>query len=126
VARSGSAEGEVHVSRTVKRALVIGAAAALVAGGGSAIAGAANGAGDDDDDGAAEISEASEEITDRAVIERASAVALKETGGGRVSEVEVADDGVAGYEVEVTREDGTEAEINVDRDFGIVSVEDDD
>ncbi len=66
------------------------------------------------------------EITDRAVVERVSAVALRETGGGTVTDVEAADEGVTGYGVEVAREDGTGVEANVGRDFKLVSVESDD
>jgi uncharacterized membrane protein YkoI len=99
---------------------VVGTALAVLAGSGAAIAGAS---GDDDD---AAPDRVSEEITDRAVVERASAVALRDTGGGTVTEVEVADDGLTGYGVEVRREDGTEVEVNVGRDFTVTSVERDD
>ena len=105
----------------IKRVLVVGTALAVLAGSGAAIAGAS---GDDDDDAAPD--RVSGEITDRTVVERASAVALRETDGGTVTEVEVADDGLTGYEVEVRREDGTEADVNVGRDFTVTSVERDD
>lgn len=103
-----------------KRVLVVGTALAVLAGSGAAIAGA-NG-----DDDAGEAPDRNEEITDRAVVERASAVALRETDGGTVTEVEVADDGLTGYGVEVRREDGTEVEVNIGRDFTVTAVERDD
>jgi uncharacterized membrane protein YkoI len=104
-----------------KRALVVGTALAVLAGSGAAIAGA-NG----DDDAGEAPDRVSEEITDRAVVERASAVALRETHGGAVTEVEVADDGLTGYGVEVRREDGAEVEVNIGRDFTVTAVERDD
>jgi uncharacterized membrane protein YkoI len=104
-----------------KRVLVVGTALAVLAGSGAAIAGA-NG----DDDAGEAPDRVSEEITDRAVVERASAVALRETDGGTVTEVEVADDGLTGYGVEVRRENGTEVEVNIGRDFTVTAVERDD
>jgi hypothetical protein len=38
----------------------------------------------------------------------------------------VADDGLTGYGVEVRREDGTEVEVNIGRDFTVTAVERDD
>jgi uncharacterized membrane protein YkoI len=94
---------------------VIAVVAALAAGG-ATIAGAA---GTGDDDG-----------SDRAIsgqaLDRASAVALKETGGGRVTETEVGDEEGA-YEVEVTRPDGSQVDVHLDKDFDVLgSVGDDD
>jgi uncharacterized membrane protein YkoI len=104
------------------RVVVVGTTIAVLAGGGAALAGASG----DDDDVSAAPDPPNHEVTDRAVAERASAVALRETGGGTVTEVEAADDGVTGYGVEVRREDGSEVEVNVGRDFKLVSVERDD
>jgi uncharacterized membrane protein YkoI len=101
----------------LKWGLAVGMGVAALAGG-AAIAGASG-----DDDGPGERDSASEQVTDRSVIERASAAALKETGGGTVSEVEAADDGQTGYEVEVDRPGGGSSEVNVDRSFKVVSVE---
>jgi uncharacterized membrane protein YkoI len=104
------------MSQKIRRVVVVGTTIAVLAGGGAALAGASS----DADDVSVE------EITDRAVVERASAVALRETGGGTITEVEAADDGVTGYEVEVRRKDGTEMEVNMGRDFELVSVASDD
>jgi uncharacterized membrane protein YkoI len=83
------------------------AAGALVAGG-AAIAGAAGG----DDD-----------ATDRAIsgaaLEKAKAVALADTPG-RVTGTEVGDE-ESYYEVEVTRPDGSQVDVQLDRDFHVVS-----
>ena len=51
---------------------------------------------------------------------RASAAALAEVGEGTVTGVE-AEDG--GYEVEVRRSDGSEADVELDRNFGVTGVE---
>jgi uncharacterized membrane protein YkoI len=91
------------------------AAVAVLAVGGTAIAGAAGG----DDD-----------ATDKAIsghaLDRASAAALAETGGGKVTETEVGDEEGA-YEVEVTRADGSQVDVHLDKDFNVLSsVGDDD
>lgn len=116
------------MSRNGRRALAFGATLAIAAGGGTALAGAASTGDDDADDAAQEerMERSSEDITDRAVIERATEAALAETGGGTVSAVEAADDGMTGYEVEVDSRDGTSTEVNLDRDFKVVSVAGDD
>jgi hypothetical protein len=91
-------------------------AALLVAlgaiGGGTAIA-----AGADDD------------ATDRpitgAALDRAKAAALAETRGGRVTGTEVGDED-SYYEVEVTLDDGSQVDVQLDRKFNVVSSEADD
>ena len=55
--------------------------------------------------------------------ERAKQAALKEAGGGRVLEVERADDGGPGHEVEIERPDGSAIEINVGDDGAILGTE---
>jgi hypothetical protein len=90
------------------------AAAAVVAavamiGAGLGIAGAAGG---DDDESP---------ITGDA-LERASAAALEHTGEGRVTETEVGDE-ESYYEVEVTLDDGTQVDVQLDEDFNVVGDE---
>ena len=58
-----------------------------------------------------------------ATLDEATAAALAETGGGTVTETEQ-EDGV--YEVEVTLDDGTEVEVELDGDFEVVATETDD
>ena len=53
---------------------------------------------------------------------RASEAALAHTGGGRVTETEVGDE-ESYYEVEVTLDDGTQVDVQLDRDFDVVSDE---
>jgi uncharacterized membrane protein YkoI len=104
------------MSSRLKRGLVAGAVIAALAVGGAAIAGATGGG---DDDG-------TEEPITGTALENASAAALEETGGGRVTETEVGDE-EGYYEVEVTRADGSQVDVHLDRDFNVMShVADDD
>ena len=86
---------------------VAGVVAALaVVGGGIGIAGAAGG---DDDE---------QPITGEA-LDKASEAALDETGGGTVTETEVGDE-ESYYEVEVTLDDGSQVDVQLDRGFNVV------
>jgi uncharacterized membrane protein YkoI len=91
-----------------KAKLLVGGALtmALVAGG-TGVAVAAGGGGD-----------AETPITGRALA-AASAAALAHAGGGRVTETEAGDEG-GFYEVEVTREDGSQVDVHLDRDFHVL------
>ena len=89
-----------------KTVLTGGAAVLLVAGG----VGAATAAGPGPD----ETGDPSLTAID---LQRASEAAVAAAGGGRVTAAEV-DDGA--YEVEVTLDDGTEVDVQLDRDFTVV------
>ncbi len=52
-------------------------------------------------------------------LDRASAAALEQTGGGRVTDTEAGDE-ESYYEVEVTAPDGSQADVQLDRDFNAV------
>ena len=80
---------------------------ALIAGG-AAMAGAAGG----DDD-------ATERPISGSALEKAKAAALA-AEPGRVTGTEVGDE-ESYYEVEVTRADGSQIDVQLDRDFGVVS-----
>src|SRR5688572_13401661 len=99
---------EEAMIRRSKVLIVCAAALAL----GAAGAGVAVATGDDD--------------TQRAIsggaLERASAAALEHTGGGEVSETEAGDE-ESYYEVEVTRPDGDQVDVQLDRDFNVVGGE---
>jgi uncharacterized membrane protein YkoI len=56
--------------------------------------------------------------------EASPAAALEQTGGGTVSETELGDE-ESYYEVEVTRDDGTQVDVQLDRDFNVVDDESD-
>jgi hypothetical protein len=89
------------------RLLVGGALTMALVAGGTGVAVAAGGGGD-----------AETPITGRALA-AASAAALAHAGGGRVTETEAGDeDGF--YEVEVTREDGSQVDVHLDRDFHVL------
>ena len=97
----------------IKGAVVAAVAIVALALGGAAIAGAAGG---DDDK------------TDKPIagqeLERAKAAALAETGGGKVTETEAGDEEGA-YEVEVTRADGSQVDVHLDKGFNVLSQADD-
>ena len=97
-----------------KRTIIISiAAAGALAAGGAAIAGAAGG----DDD-------ATEKPIAGSALERAKAAALADTPG-KVTETEAGDE-ESYYEVEVTRADGSQVDVQLDRDFNVVSASGDD
>jgi uncharacterized membrane protein YkoI len=91
------------------RAAIVATAIVGVAavGGGVALA-----AGGGDDDGT-ETSITGEEL------DRASAAALEHTGEGRVTETEVGDE-ESYYEVEVTLDDGSQVDVQLDKSFKVV------
>ena len=89
---------------------VVGAALAAAAATGTGIAAAGGGV----DDDATEVRITGTEL------DQASAAALESTGGGRVTSTEV-DDEESYYEVEVTREDGSAVDVQLDESFNVVS-----
>jgi uncharacterized membrane protein YkoI len=95
--------------KKIKVGVIAAAAIAALALGGAAIAGAASG----DDD------KTDKPITGQA-LERAKAAALDHTGGGTVTETEAGDEEGA-YEVEVTRADGSQVDVHLDRGFNVLS-----
>jgi uncharacterized membrane protein YkoI len=106
---------EEHVMKTgTKVGIAVAAAIGIVAAAGTGIAIAAS---IDDDE------------TQRPIIgpelERASAAALAVTGGGRVTETEVGDE-ESYYEVEVTLDDGTQVDVQLDERFQVVGSSADD
>ncbi len=112
--RSRSVEG--MNTRKIPRKAVLAAGAVLglaaIAGGGTAYA---LSSGDDDD------TQGPIPAADR---EQAEEAALAETGGGTVTETEV-DDEESKYEVEITLDDGTQVDVQLDEDFNVVSSEND-
>jgi uncharacterized membrane protein YkoI len=101
-----------EVMRHSVRASVIGAAVAamVLVSGGIAVA-ASNG-----DSG----HEEAQTPISGSELERASAAALASTGGGTVSETEVGDED-SYYEVEVTRDNGTHIDVQLDESFQVVA-----
>jgi uncharacterized membrane protein YkoI len=101
------------LNRTRKRlaAVIVGTTLATA----GAVGAAAAMAGDDDATGRPIPA------TDR---EQAEEAALTETGGGQVTDTEVGDEESL-YEVEVTRDDGTQVDVQLDKDFNVVGTEED-
>jgi hypothetical protein len=93
----------------LKGAVIAAAAIAALALGGAAIAGAAGG-GDDD---------ATDTPIAGKALDRAKTVALAHTGGGKVTGTEVGDEEGA-YEVEVTRADGSQVDVHLDKGFEVI------
>jgi hypothetical protein len=89
--------------------LSVGAVAAVLAIGGASYAVATGG-----DDSEAPIS--------GDALDKASAAALAHTGGGEVTETEVGDE-ESYYEVEVTLDDGSQVDVQLDRGFDVVGDE---
>ncbi len=86
--------------------IIGGAAAVALVGGGAGVALAGGG-----DDNEAPITGTE--------LERASAAALEHTGGGKVTETEKGDEESL-YEVEVTLDDGSQVDVQLDESFAVV------
>jgi uncharacterized membrane protein YkoI len=106
---AGDANGK---EQTMRRKLVFGAALVLVVA--AAAAGIAIATGGDDD-----------QALQGTTLARASAAALKHTGGGTVTEAEAGDDGAA-YEVEVRLPNGGQVEVRLDESFAVLGQATDD
>jgi uncharacterized membrane protein YkoI len=97
-----------------KGVLAAVAAVAAIGGGAAAIAGAAGGA----EDGA----EGPDKAITGSALDKASAAALDHSGGGQVTDTEVGDE-ESYYEIEVTRDDGSQLDVQLDRSFQVVGDE---
>jgi uncharacterized membrane protein YkoI len=104
------------MSSRTRRGIAAAAVVAALGGGGAAIA-IATGGGDDDD--------ATERPIAGGALQKAKDAALDHTGGGSVTGTEVGDE-ESYYEVEVTRDDGSQVDVQLDRGFDVVGAEDDD
>lgn len=92
-----------------RRTLVIGGAAVVaVALAGTGVALATGAVGDDD-----------EPPIEEPTLSQASRVALDHVGGGRVTETEVGDE-ESYYEVEVTLDDGSQVDVQLDEELRVV------
>ncbi len=98
----------LSLMKTPTKIVIAGVVAvALAAGGATAVA-----AGSSSGDSQAPIRGAD--------LERASTAALASTGEGKVTGTEVGDED-SYYEVEVTLDDGSQVDVQLDRDFAVVS-----
>jgi len=98
----------INGMRTTTKWLAAGAVTVVAAAGATGVA-LAGGSGD----------EPQQRPITGSAYDRATAVALHETGGGRVTETE-ADDEESYYQVEVTKDDGSQVDVNLDRSFKVV------
>ena len=95
------------MSKTMKIAAA-GAAIAGLAAGGAALATAGSGG------------DSEQPIAPGPDLQKAEAAALDHTGGGTVTDTEVGDEESL-YEVEVTLDDGSQVDVQLDRQFNVVS-----
>lgn len=93
------------------KAVIAGIAVVAAVGAGTTVA-LAGGADDD----------ATDAPITRPALEKASAAALDHTGGGRVTGTEVGDEESL-YEVEVTLDDGSQVDVQLDESFAVVGDE---
>ncbi len=96
----------------MERKTKIGITAASLLAAGAAAAGIATAGGGDD----------SEAPITGSALDKASEAALAETGGGEVTDTEVGDE-ESYFEVEVTLDDGTQTDIQVNRNYEVVGSE---
>jgi len=92
-----------------RKLFIAGAAVLALAAGGTGIA-VATGGGDD---------EGSQQPISGSALQKAKAAALAETGGGQVTETEVGDE-EGYYEVGVSRGDGSQVDVHLNRDFSVI------
>ena len=95
--------------RINKKLAVVAGAAAVIAGG-AGIAGASGGS---------DSTEGPDVAISGDALQKASDAALAATGGGRVTGSEVGDE-ESYYEVEVTRADGSQVDVQLDESFAVV------
>jgi uncharacterized membrane protein YkoI len=93
------------MERKFKIALIAGTGALLICGVGAGVAAAVGG-------------DSSTPITGTAY-QKAASAALAHTGGGRVTDTEVGDE-ESYYQVEVTLPDGSQTDVQLDRNFNVV------
>jgi uncharacterized membrane protein YkoI len=121
------------MNNRLKSGLIAAAAVAALAGGGAAIAGATGGGGSDtavapatgggDEASARGDDGAGQPITGSA-LDKAKSVALQQTGGGQVTGSEIRDE-EGYYEIEVTRADGSQVDVHMDRNYNVLDSQSD-
>src|SRR5919109_155 len=99
----------MYARRLNPRALLIAAALAMVLLLGAGVAYANGSSGD-----------SGEQQATGPGIEKAKRIALDHTNGGRVTGTEIGDE-EGYYEIEVTRDDGSQVDVHLDRDFNVLS-----
>ena len=110
--------------KKLKGALIATAVLAVLAAGGTAIAGATGGGGDGANDGNGTRDDGNGTPIIGNSLAKAKAVALKQTGGGQVTGSELRDE-EGYYEVEVTKSDGSQVDVHLDRNFNLLDAQGD-
>ena len=100
------------------------ATAVLTLGIGTAVAAQQGSLTRQEDEGPGRDDDATEQPITGSSLEQASKAALDHVGGGEVTETEV-DDEEGYYEVEVTRADGSQVDVHLDRSFDVLGVDGD-
>jgi hypothetical protein len=100
----------------LKGALIATGVIAVLVTGGAAIAGATGGGSSSDP---ADKGEKKETPITGSALNRAGHAALKEVGSGRVTQTEAGDEEGA-YEVEVTKADGSQVDVHLDKNFAVI------
>jgi uncharacterized membrane protein YkoI len=77
-----------------------------------------------DDESGQDVAEGPDTPISGSALDRASAAALDATGGGKLTETEVGDE-ESEYEVEVTLDDGSQVDVQLDSGFNVVGQESD-
>jgi hypothetical protein len=99
----------------ITRKFAVAAGAVAIVAGGAGVAAAGGGSGSDAPEGP-------DVAISGDALQKASEAALAETGGGRVTGSEV-DDEESYYEVEVTKDDGSQVDVQLDENFSVVGSE---
>ncbi len=109
-----------------KKRLLAGAAVAavLVLGAGTAVAAQQGSLAGQEDEAPGRDDDGTEKPITGSSLDQASRAALAHTGGGEVTETEVGDE-EGYYEVEVTRDDGSQVDVHLDRGFDVLGTEGD-
>lgn len=97
------------------------AVAVLTLGAGTAVI-AQQGALTGEDEAPGRDDDATEQPITGSPLERASKAALAHIGGGEVTDTEVGDE-EGYYEVEITRKDGSQVDVHLDRGFDVLGAE---
>ncbi len=100
----------------LKGVLIATGVIAVLATGGAAIAGATGGGNGSDP---ADKREKQETPITGSALDRASQVALEEVGSGKVTQTEAGDEEGA-YEVEVTKADGSQVDVHLDKNVAVL------
>jgi uncharacterized membrane protein YkoI len=105
-----------RMNSKLKRGILAGAAVGALGLGGAAIAGATGGG----DEGGGKGDDGSGKPLTGASLNKASAIAVDHAGGGRVTGSELQDE-EGYYEVEVTRDDGSQVDVHLDSHFNVLN-----